>query len=122
MFIRRMIAEKREWRRYQARKEQLPTDYRAALDGVERYLMYAGGMDKGDVILRMVDDLADLFEQGAANATPVRDIVGDDPVDFVEEFLRNYSDGLWINRERARLTRTIERVTSGEDPDGQHHH
>lgn len=122
MFIARMIAEKRHWHRYQARKRQLPDPYRIALDAVERYLMSAGGLAKGDVILRLFDDLADLFEQSAANGTPVHDIVGDDPVDFVEEFLRNYSDGLWVNRERERLTSTITRITSSETSTGTERH
>ena len=122
MFITRMIAEKRHWRRYQTRKRQLPEPYHTTLDAIERYLMSAGGLAKGDVILRLFDDLVDLFEQGAANGTPIHDIVGDDPVDFVEEFLRNYADGLWVNKERDRLTRTIASVTKGEDPNGPEQH
>ena len=41
----------------------------------------------------MFEDLADLFEQGAADETPIREIVGEDPVEFVEAFLRNYPKG-----------------------------
>ncbi|MFI6793991.1 hypothetical protein [Streptosporangium canum] len=32
----------------------------------------------------MFEDLADLFEQAAADGTPIREIVGEDPVEFVE--------------------------------------
>ena len=35
----------------------------------------------------MLEDLADLFEQGAADGTPIREIVGEDPVEFVEAFV-----------------------------------
>ena len=42
---------------------------------------------------RMLEDLADLFEQGAADGTPIREIVGEDPVEFVETFVRNYPEG-----------------------------
>jgi DNA-binding ferritin-like protein (Dps family) len=38
----------------------------------------------------MYGDLIDLFEQSAANRTPIRQIVGEDPVEFVETFVRNY--------------------------------
>jgi DNA-binding ferritin-like protein (Dps family) len=38
----------------------------------------------------MLEDLADLFEQGAADGTPLRDVVGEDPVEFAEAFLANY--------------------------------
>jgi DNA-binding ferritin-like protein (Dps family) len=75
---------------------------------------YLGGLGDGDSILSMLDDLADLFEQGAADGTPVREIVGEDPVEFAEAFLRNYPAGQWITRERERLTRAIERA-AGED-------
>ena len=36
--------------------------------------------------LTMFDDLADLLERAAADGTPVREIVGDDPVEFAEAF------------------------------------
>ena len=58
----------------------------------------------------MLEDLADLFEQGAANGTPGREIVGEDPVEFAEAFLRDYPEGQWISRERARLASAIERA------------
>ena len=75
---------------------------------------YLGGLGDGDSILSMLDDLADLYEQGAADGTPGREIVGEDPVEFAEAFLRNYPAGQWITRERERLTRSIERA-AGED-------
>ena len=67
----------------------LPTNYRTAIEALERYLTYFGAITKGDVLMSMLEDLADLFEQSAANGTPNRAIVGDDPVEFAEEFLRN---------------------------------
>jgi DNA-binding ferritin-like protein (Dps family) len=63
---------------------------------------------------RIYGDLIDLFEQGAANGTPLREIVGEDPVEFVEEFVRNYPKGQWIIRERERLISAIDRA-AGED-------
>jgi DNA-binding ferritin-like protein (Dps family) len=114
MFITRIIAEKRRWRQYEARKRALPAPYRDTLEALQRYLFHAGGMDRSDVILRLFDDLTDLFEQAAADGTPVAQVVGDDPVDFIEEFLKAYPEGLWVNRERDRLTRAIDRVRSGQ--------
>jgi hypothetical protein len=62
-----------------------------------------------DVLMSMLGDLADLFEQAAADRTPIRAVVGEDPVAFAETFLGNYSDGQWINRERDRSVSAIER-------------
>jgi DNA-binding ferritin-like protein (Dps family) len=110
----RWIEQKRHYRQYKARMERLPASYRMAVAALERYTNYLGGLGDGDSILSMLDDLADLFEQGAAEGTPIRDIVGDDPVEFAEAFLRNYPAGQWIRRERERLIHAIERA-AGDD-------
>jgi DNA-binding ferritin-like protein (Dps family) len=108
------LDEKKRWRQYKARKEQLPSSYRTAIDGIERYLLYAGSIVKGDVFMRMLDDLADLIERAAADGTPIRDIVGDDPVEFADTFIQNYADGQWINKERKRLTDAIDQAARDE--------
>jgi DNA-binding ferritin-like protein (Dps family) len=110
-FISKVIGEKGQWREYKARARQLPASYRTAVDALERYLNYFGTGGGGTAIY---EDLIDLFEQGAANGTPVREIVGEDPVEFVEEFVRNYPKGQWIVRERERLISAIDRA-AGED-------
>ena len=51
----------------------------------------------------MFEDLADLFQQSAADGTPIREIVGEDPMEFVEAFAQNYSKGGCVTRERERL-------------------
>ena len=105
------IKQKKRYRQYKARVEQLPASYRTAVDAVQRYSYYFGhGTTEGG--LAMFDDLADLFEQAAASGTPVREIVGEDPVEFAEAFIRNYPQGQWIVRERDRLTSAIERAES----------
>jgi DNA-binding ferritin-like protein (Dps family) len=100
--------DKKRWRQYKARKEQLPASYRTAIDGIERYFMYAGSIVKGDVFMQMLDDLADLIESAATDGTPIRDIVGEDPVEFADAFIANYADGQWINKERKRLNDAID--------------
>ena len=103
------IEQKSRYRQYKARTKRLPANYHAAIDALERYMNYFGP-GTGDGVLSMLEDLADLFEQSAANGTPIREVVGEDPVDFAEAFLRNYPEGQWIFRERERLTSAIERA------------
>jgi DNA-binding ferritin-like protein (Dps family) len=112
-FTSKVIGDKRRWREYKARTRQLPENYRAAVDAIERFLMYLGPAD-GDSAASMFEDLADLFEQSAADGTPIRAVVGKDPVEFIEAFLRNYPEGQWRSRERERLISAIERA-AGED-------
>ena len=108
-----VIGDKRRWRAYKARTRQLPESYRMAIDALERYLMFFGPAD-GDSAASMFEDLADLFEQAAADRTPIRAVVGEDPVEFIEVFLQNYEKGGWITRERERLVSAIERAADNE--------
>jgi DNA-binding ferritin-like protein (Dps family) len=108
------IDQKKRYRQHKARTEQLPANYRTAVEALERYLMYFGSIAKGDILVSMLDDLTDLFEQSAANGIAIREIVGEDPVEFAETFLQNYSEGQWINKERERLANAIDRVAGNE--------
>lgn len=103
--------DKKRYRDYKNRKQKLPNNYRTAIDALERYLMYFGAISDGNMMLRMLDDLLDLFEQSATDGTPVREVVGDDPVEFAEIFLQNYSEGQWVQKERERLIRAINQAT-----------
>ncbi|MFL6141481.1 MAG: DUF1048 domain-containing protein [Labedaea sp.] len=108
-FISQVAGDKRRWREYKARTRKLPENYRTAIEALGRYLMYFGRGD-GTGWASMLEDLADLFEQSAANGTPIREIVGEDPVEFVEAFIQNYPEGQWRVRERDRLISAIERA------------
>lgn len=112
--ISRMIGEKKQWRQYKARIAALPQPHRDAAEAVEHYLMRVGAVFVSDAqgLMQMFDDLAELFEQSAADGTPVRDIVGDDPVAFVEDFITNYPSGRWLTKERERLNEAIEKAKS----------
>lgn len=117
MFIEKITGsfdDKKRWWRYKARTKALPPNYRTAIEALERYLMYAGGISDGGLVATMFEDLADLFEQSAADGTPVRSIVGEDPAEFIETFLGNYAGGQWINKERERLIKAIDSVAENE--------
>ncbi|MFI6316741.1 DUF1048 domain-containing protein [Nonomuraea sp. NPDC050556] len=101
------LEDKKRWRQYKARIKALPPDYRAAVEALERYLNHLGSVDGSP---EMWDDLADLFERAAADRTPIRDIFGEDPMEFVEAFVANYPLGQWIKRERNRFTSAIKRA------------
>ncbi|RKW70389.1 DUF1048 domain-containing protein [Galactobacter caseinivorans] len=102
--------DKKRYRNYRARVEALPTAYGDSVKALERYLTYAGAISAGDTLVQMLDDLAVLFEEAAANSTPLRDVTGENPAEFAEDFLANYSDGQWINKERMRLNSAIAKA------------
>jgi DNA-binding ferritin-like protein (Dps family) len=108
------LEQKKQYRQDTARIEGLPEPYRAAAKAVHRYFTYYGGITDGDTLILMLGDLADLWERAAADETPLRDIVGDDPVAFAETFAQAYSGQQWIDKERARLRKSIDDAERGE--------
>lgn len=102
------LEQKRRYRQYRGRLEALPEPYGTAARALQRYFMYFGGVTDGETVLRMMVDHVELWERAAADGTPVRAIVGEDPVEFAEAFVQAYSGAHWIDKERARLTRAID--------------
>lgn len=113
-FVTGSLEQKKQYKQAKARLEALPEPYAAAAKAVERYLMVSGGVTDGDTLVTMFGDFADLWERAAADGTPVRGIVGDDPAEFAETFVRAYSGKQWIDKERDRLNKAIEDVERGD--------
>ena len=102
------LEQKKQYKQDKARIDALPDPYGTAAKALHRYLMYSGGIVDGDTLITMFGDLADLWERAAADGTPLREIVGDDPVEFAESFARAYLGKQWIDKERARLVKAID--------------
>jgi len=102
------LEQKKQYKHYRVRIKALPEPYGSVAKAFERYFMYYGGIVDGETVLKMFSDFADLWERAAADGTPVRAIVGDDPVEFADTFVQAYAGKRWIDKERARLTKAIE--------------
>lgn len=102
------LEQKKQYKQDRARIDGLPEPYATAAKALHRYFMYYGGVTDGDTLTTMFGDLADLWERAAADGTPVRDIVGADPVDFAETFAQAYGGTRWIDKERSRLVQAID--------------
>lgn len=108
------LEQKKQYRQDKARMEALPEPYRTVAMAMHRYFMYYGGITSGDTITQMFTDLVDLWERASVDGTPVRDIVGDDPVDFTETFAKSYQGKEWIDKERARLNKAFDQAIGKE--------
>lgn len=113
-YVTGSLEQKKQYKQDKARIDGLPEPYAAAANAMHRYLMYQGDITEGEALVQMFTDLADLWERAAIDGTPIADIVGDDPVDFVETFARAYIAKRWIDKERARLTDAMDRAKRGE--------
>ena len=108
------LEQKKEYTQYKTRIEALPEPYGTVAKALQRYFMVYGGITDGDTSVKMFADFADLWERAAYDGTPVRAIVGEDPVEFAETFAQAYTGKQWIDKERARLTKAIEDAERGE--------
>ncbi|AYF30821.1 DUF1048 domain-containing protein [Micromonospora aurantiaca (nom. illeg.)] len=111
------LDQKKQYKRHMARMEALPEPHRSAAKALQRYFMYQGGIVDGNTLVAMLGDSVDLWERAVADDTPVRAIVGDDPVEFAETFVQAYSGRQWIDKERERLRKAIDAAggDSGEE-------
>jgi len=111
-FVTGPLEQKKQYRDARARIHALPAPYRQAAEAFGRYLTYYGGVVDGDAIVQMYVDGADLWERASIDGTPIRDLVGDDPVDFAETFAQAYNAKQWIDKERARFVAAIDEAAS----------
>lgn len=108
------LEEKRRYRECKARLEALPGPWASSAKAFQRYFMYYAGVVDGATTMQMMSDFTDLWERAATDGTPLREVIGDDPVEFAETFAQAYTGKHWIDKERARLIRTIEDAERGE--------
>ena len=113
-FFTGSLEQKKQYRQYMARIEALPEPYVTAAKALYRYFMYTGGTPMDEAAMTMLSDFVDLWERASVDGTPVRAIVGDDPVEFAETFAQAYIGKRWIDKERTRLTDAIEGAERGD--------
>jgi DNA-binding ferritin-like protein (Dps family) len=109
----KLIGPKKQWRAYKARVKKLPKPHADAVAGLQRYLFHFGSAN-GASSMALLEDLITVFEQGAADGSSVRDIVGEDPVEFAEALIRNYDKDGYVAREQNRLRKSIDDATRQE--------
>ncbi|WP_338786323.1 DUF1048 domain-containing protein [Metabacillus sp. FJAT-53654] len=103
--IKKMIQEKREYRDYKKRVDNLPEEYRKAMKAIENYMWnYA----KGSGMLELLKSILDMFENSASDGLSVRDVVGDDIAEFADSLLAEFPEETWMDKMRKKLRDSIE--------------
>ena len=87
-FLTRILGDKKEWKRMEARADALPGDYRIVYGEIKKYLWRFTAGDGMDIVA-ILKDLLDLFETGAADGKHALDVTGQDVAGFCDELLRN---------------------------------
>ena len=86
-FLTRILGDKKDWKRMEARADALPADYRIVYGEIKKYLWRFTSGDGMDIIA-ILKDLLDLFETGAADGKHALDVTGQDVAGFCDELLR----------------------------------
>ncbi|WP_291280162.1 DUF1048 domain-containing protein [Galactobacter sp.] len=111
------LEAKKQWREYKTRVKALPSAYRTAYKGLERYATIFGPVDHSDSMMNMFGDLVDLMERAAVDGHPVRDVVGEDPTDFMESFIDAYRGNgkSFVEKERFKLADSLDRAVAEQE-------
>ena len=81
--LTKLIGDKKEWKRMEARAAALPADYRSVYQEMQGYMWRYTSGDGMDIVAILADVL-DLFEAGAAEGKPVLDVTGPDIAAFCD--------------------------------------
>jgi DNA-binding ferritin-like protein (Dps family) len=112
-FLNKIIGDKKDWKRMEARSKALPRDYQIVYGEIMQYMFMRSGGDGMDIIA-ILKDLLGLFETSAADGKRVLEVTGEDVATFCDELLRsaktfteNWHEAL--NRKVMKKLRSEER-------------
>jgi len=103
--FKKMIGEKREYRVYKERVDELPEEYKKAMKAIESYMW---NFAKGAGMLELLKNILEMFENSASDGLNVRDVVGNDIAEFADSFLAELPEETWIDKLRNKLRDSIE--------------
>jgi DNA-binding ferritin-like protein (Dps family) len=111
-FLTRIIGDKKEWKRMEARAEALPSDYRIVYGEIKKYMWRFTAGDGMDIVA-ILKDLLGLFETGAADGKRALEITGQDVAAFCDELLRNANT--YTEKWHEALNRDVLDKLQGEE-------
>jgi DNA-binding ferritin-like protein (Dps family) len=102
--LSKLIGDRKEWKRMEARANALPRDYRTVYGAMKSYLWVFTSGDGMDIV-EILKDVLTTFEAGAAEGKPVLEIIGADVAAYCDAFV---PDGpAFLNARRTQLNREV---------------
>ena len=103
-FLTKLIGDKKEWKRMEARANALPRDYRVVYGEMKSYMWRFTSGDGMDVVA-VLKDVLELFEASAAEGRRVLDVTGRDVAAFCDGRLRGVTT--YADTWRSALNRAV---------------
>lgn len=104
--LTRLIGDKKDWKRMEARAAELPADYRTVYTEMKNYMWRFTTGDGMDIV-EILRDILDLFETEAATGRSVIEVTGPDLAAFCDARLPEQHDAY-----RAKLRANLNEVAS----------
>ncbi|MCI1986705.1 MAG: DUF1048 domain-containing protein [Lactobacillus sp.] len=105
--IQAMIKDKQRYKQFTKDVRALPTPYAATVNALTKYIWsFAGSGAMVDVL----EEVLHIFQESAAENVPIRQIVGEDPVEFAENIMAEYPNELWLIKYRHQLRQKVAEV------------
>lgn len=103
--IQKMIQEKKDYREYKDRVNQLPQDYSKVMKGIEKYMWsYA----KDAKMFEHIQSVLEMFENGASEGLPISNVIGEDVVTFADNILAEIQEDTWMYDMRKKLRNVLK--------------
>jgi len=103
--FKKMIGEKREYRAYRSRVDALPDEYRKAMTAIEKYMW---SFARGAGMLRLLENILEMFENSASDGLRVKEVVGHDIAGFCDALLAEFPEETWMDKMRKKLRDSVE--------------
>ncbi len=98
--IRKQFSDDKQYHSYKRRKAALPKTYQEMLTAL---ITYMEKFAKSGAFTAVLNDLLDIFEEGADATVSVTEIVGEDPINFAETIMRQHPEEVWLSDQRTQL-------------------
>ncbi|WP_328530857.1 DUF1048 domain-containing protein [Nocardioides sp. NBC_00368] len=106
--LTRLIGDKKDWKRMEARAAELPADYRTVYSEMKNYMWRFTAGDGMDIV-EILRDILDLFETEAAAGRSVIDVTGPDLAAFCDARLPEQQD-VYRAKLRANLNKVADKL------------
>lgn len=108
-FLKKIIGDKRAWKKLEARANALPRDYRVVYGEIKDYMWnlwrFSASAGNETESMATLEDLLVLFEEGARSGKRVLDVTGKDVAAFCDELF--HATESWRNKLNAEIMRKV---------------
>jgi DNA-binding ferritin-like protein (Dps family) len=105
----KLIGDRKEWKRMEARANALPRDYRIVYGGMKSYMWRFTASDGMDIVAILKDVLAE-FEAEAAEGKPALEVTGEDVAAYCDARLGDSNpDRRYLEKWRKSLNQDVKK-------------